>query len=172
MNLNKTMHIGRLTRDPEPIVVRDMTTGANIGLACNDRKLVDGDWRDSPTYLDLEIWDRAEGSTPGTLALNTLKKGMLIYAEGRLKLDQWEDRTTGQKRSKLKIVVSNWLYLEKKETTAEVASPPANDTPPQPEAQPQQQSPTRGRGRSRQQPQQQQQPVTAAANGNGDDVPF
>jgi len=110
-NLNKVMLIGRLTRDPEPILV---DKGAKFGFAVNNRKLNQQtqQWEDEPVFIDCEIWNRGEQGQQATRVLQTVRKGQQIFIEGRLKLDTWEDKNGGGKRSALRVVVETFQYLE------------------------------------------------------------
>jgi single-strand DNA-binding protein len=112
-NLNKVMLIGRLTRDPEAIQVRGANAGAKFGFAVNNRKKNEGtgQWEDVPVFIDCEIWNRGE-SKQGDRFLQDLRKGQQVFLEGHLKMDQWEDKNGGGKRSKLLVVVENFQYLE------------------------------------------------------------
>jgi len=112
-NLNKVMLIGRLTRDPEAIQVRGSTGGAKFGFAVNNRKLNSEtqQWEDIPVFIDMEIWNRGE-SKQGDRFLQTVRKGQQVFIEGHIKMDQWEDKNGGGKRSKLMIVVESFQYLE------------------------------------------------------------
>ena len=115
-NLNKVMLIGRLTRDPE---VRTFSNGgkvANFGFAVNNRKknAQSGEWEDEPVFLDMEAFNRSDTFKLADRIEQTLHKGQQIFIEGHLKLDQWNDKTSGEKRSRLKIVVENFQYLEPK----------------------------------------------------------
>ena len=99
-NLNKVMLIGNLTRDPE---VRHTPKGSavtDIGLAINrNYTLDDGERREETTFVDVTFWGR-QAEVIGEY----MKKGRPMYVEGRLNLDQWEDKTSGQTRTKLKVV--------------------------------------------------------------------
>jgi single-strand DNA-binding protein len=109
-NLNKVMLIGRLTRDPEPIL---NGKGAKFGFAVNNRKLNDKqEWEDVPVFIDMEIWNRGEMGKQAERVLQTLRKGQQVFVEGHLKLDTWEDKNGGGKRSALRVVVENFQYLE------------------------------------------------------------
>jgi single-strand DNA-binding protein len=112
-NLNKVMLIGRLTRDPE---VRMFSNGGKVaafGFAVNNRKKNQqtGQWEDEPCFLDCEAFNRGEFGKTADLIEQYLHKGNQAYIEGHLKLDQWADKQTGDKRSKLKIVVDNVQFL-------------------------------------------------------------
>lgn len=112
-NLNKVMLIGRLTRDPEPIQMSGSTAGAKFGFAVNNRKLNQQtqQWEEVPVFIDMEIWNRGE-SKQADRVLQTLRKGQQVFIEGHLKLDQWDDKNGGGKRTALRVVVEMFQYLE------------------------------------------------------------
>lgn len=106
-NLNKVLLIGNLTRDPELRYTPKGTAVADLGLAVN-RRVSDGagNWSDETTFVDVTVW--------GTTAENAqkfLSKGRGVFIEGRLQLDTWEDKQSGQKRSKLKVVGDTLQFL-------------------------------------------------------------
>jgi single-strand DNA-binding protein len=106
-NLNKVMLIGNLTRDPELRYTPKGTAVADLGLAVN-RRVSDGggNWSDETTFIDVTVWgNTAENSQ------KFLSKGRGVFVEGRLQLDTWEDKQTGQKRSKLKVVGEHVQFL-------------------------------------------------------------
>lgn len=106
-NLNKVMLIGNLTRDPELRYTPKGTAVADLGLAVN-RRVSDGNgnWSDETTFVDVTVWgNTAENSQ------KFLTKGRGVFVEGRLQLDTWEDKQSGQKRSKLKVVGENVQFL-------------------------------------------------------------
>jgi single-strand DNA-binding protein len=106
-NLNKVMLIGNLTRDPELRVTPKGTAICQFGLAVNRQFKDDsGQNRDETTFVDIEAWGR-QGETISKYCT----KGRPLFVEGRLKLDQWEDKTSGQKRSRLKVVLENFQFL-------------------------------------------------------------
>jgi single-strand DNA-binding protein len=99
-NLNKVMIIGNLTRDPEIKYTPKGTAVAQIGLAVNRFYTTDsGEKQEETTFVDVELWGRQ-----AEVAGEYLKKGRPVFIEGRLKLDSWDDKATGQKRSKMKVV--------------------------------------------------------------------
>lgn len=113
-NLNKVMLIGRLTRDPE---VRTFSNGgkvAKFGFAVNNRKKNQqtGQWEDEPVFLDIEAFNRQTGRQLADLVEQHFKKGAQFYLEGHLRLDQWQDKNDGSKRSKLNIVLDDFQFLE------------------------------------------------------------
>lgn len=105
--LNKVFLIGNLTRDPELRVTPKGTAICQFGLAVNRQfKDESGAMRDETTFIDIEAWGKQ-----GELVSKYLTKGSPAMVEGRLKLDQWEDKQSGQKRSKLKVVLDNVQFL-------------------------------------------------------------
>jgi single-strand DNA-binding protein len=106
-NLNKVMLIGNLTRDPEVRYTPKGTAVADIGMAINrSYSLDDGERREETTFVDITFWGR-QAEVLGQY----MKKGRPLYVEGRLQLDSWDDKNTGQKRSKLKVVGENFQFL-------------------------------------------------------------
>ena len=109
-SFNKVMLMGRLTRDVE---VRATPSGQEVAvfsLAINRTYFVGGDGarekREETTFVDCEMW----GRRTQPLATYT-SKGSPLFVEGRLKQDTWEDRQTGQKRSKVVVVVENFEFI-------------------------------------------------------------
>ena len=113
-NLNKVMLIGRLTREPEVRMFANGGKVANFGFAVNNRKKNQqtGQWEDDPVFLDCEAFNRGETGKTADLIEQYLHKGYQAYIEGHLKLDQWNDKQTGDKRQKIKVVVENVQFLE------------------------------------------------------------
>jgi single-strand DNA-binding protein len=112
-NLNKVMLIGRLTRDPE---VRTFASGgkvAHFGFAVNNRhkNASTGELEDEPVFIDVEVFNRGETNKLADRVEQTLHKGQQIFIEGHLRFDQWTGQD-GQKRSKLKVRMDNFQYLE------------------------------------------------------------
>lgn len=106
-NLNKVMLIGNLTRDPELRVTPKGTAICTFSLAVN-RKFKDesGGEREEVTYVDIEAWGKA-----GENISKYCTKGRPLFVEGRLRLDQWEDKNTKEKRSRMKVVCENFQFL-------------------------------------------------------------
>ncbi len=106
-NFNKVYLIGNLTRDPELRVTPKGTAICQFGLAVNRQfKDESGALRDETTFVDIEAWGK-QGETISKYCT----KGRPLFVEGRLKFDQWEDKTSGQKRSKLKVVLEGFQFL-------------------------------------------------------------
>ncbi len=107
-NLNKVMIIGNLTADPEVRTTPRGNSVAELRLAVNrvSSGPNDGERREETTYLDVTCWGRT-----AEIAGQYLAKGRPVFIEGRLQQDTWEDKQTGQKRSKIRIVAENMQLL-------------------------------------------------------------
>lgn len=107
-NLNKVYLMGRLTRDPELRYTPKGTAVSDLGMAVNRiRGGGDGGERtEETTFVDVTLWGRQ-----AELANQYLAKGKEVFIEGRLQLDSWEDKSTGQKRSKLKVVGEGMQFI-------------------------------------------------------------
>jgi single-strand DNA-binding protein len=158
--LNKVFLIGNLTRDPELRVTPKGTAICSFGLAVN-RQFRDesGAARDETTFVDIEAWGKQ-----GELVSKYLTKGSPCMVEGRLRLDSWEDKTSGQKRSKLKVVLDNVQFLSRGPGNGGAAQ--SGDVGGEPSEEPRHSSPPPPRSAAR--------PPAApeSAPGLEDDVPF
>lgn len=109
-SFNKVFLMGNLTRDVELKHTPSDQSVATIGLAVNRRYTTkDGEKREETTFVDCEAWGRT-----AEIMSQYLSKGRPVFIEGRLKLDQWEDRETGKNRSKLKVVIDNFQFVDSK----------------------------------------------------------
>ena len=99
-NLNKVMIIGNLTADPEVRTTPRGTSLTELRLAVNrvSSGMNEGERREETTYLDVTCWGRT-----GEIAAQYLAKGRPVFIEGRLQQDTWEDKQTGQRRSRIRI---------------------------------------------------------------------
>ena len=106
-NLNKVMLIGNVTRDTEIKYTPKGSAVTDLGIAVNRVYTPEGgEKREETTFVDVTLWGRQ-----AEIAGEYCKKGRSIYIEGRLQLDSWEDKTSGQKRSKLRVVGENFQLL-------------------------------------------------------------
>lgn len=113
-NLNKVMLIGNCTRDPEVRYTPKGTAVAEVGLAVNRISTNEqGERREEVTFIDVTLWGRQ-----AEIAGEYLKKGRPVFIEGRLQLDTWDDKQSGQKRSKLKVVAENLQLLGSRDSGA------------------------------------------------------
>jgi single-strand DNA-binding protein len=97
---NKVLLLGNLTRDPEVRYTPKGTAVTDLGIAVNRQYTLDsGEKREEVTFVDVTFWGRT-----AEVAAEYLRKGRSVFIEGRLQLDTWDDKQTGQKRSKLKVM--------------------------------------------------------------------
>jgi len=128
---NKVLLMGNLTRDPQLKQTPNNMSVAEIGLACNRKfKGKDGEMREETTFVDCEAW----GRTAETMA-KYLSKGRPVFVEGRLKLDQWQDKD-GNNRSKLRVVIESFQFIDSRGSQsstppqeAATTAPPSDDVP-------------------------------------------
>jgi single-strand DNA-binding protein len=105
---NRVLLMGNLTRDVELKYTPSNQAVANIGVAVNRRyRTSEGEQREETTFVDCEAWGRT-----AEVMIQYLSKGRPVFIEGRLKLDQWEDRESGKTRSKLRVVIENFQFID------------------------------------------------------------
>ena len=134
-NLNKVLLIGNLTRDPEVRYTPKGTAICTLGMAVNRNWTTEsGEKKEEVTFVDVDVWGRQAETIS-----QYMSKGRPIFIEGRLKLDSWDDKESGQKRSKLKVVCENFQFLgspgkgaEFKEGGEERPARPASRAPSRP----------------------------------------
>ncbi|TAE90556.1 MAG: single-stranded DNA-binding protein [Verrucomicrobia bacterium] len=106
-NLNKVLLLGNLTRDPELRYTPKGTAVADIAVAINRVWNNEQNQRqEETTFVDITLWGRQ-----AEIAQQYLTKGRGVFIEGRLQMDSWEDKASGQKRSKLKVVAENLQFM-------------------------------------------------------------
>ena len=123
--------MGNLTRDPELKQTPSNQSVAQIGIAVNRKyKGREGDLKEETTFVDCEAW----GKTAETMA-KYLSKGKPVFVEGRLKLDQWQDKD-GNNRSKLRVVIESFQFIDSRggqsstpPQAAATTAPPSDDVP-------------------------------------------
>jgi single-strand DNA-binding protein len=113
-NVNKVIMVGRLTREPESRTFSNGGKVTNFGFAVNNRRKNQqtGQWEDDPMFIDCKVFNRGETGKKADLAEQSLHKGHQVFLEGHLVLEQWDDKQTGQKRSKHALVVDDFQFLE------------------------------------------------------------
>jgi len=106
-SFNKVILIGNLTRDPELRYTPKGTAIAKIGVAVNRVWTSEsGEKKEEVTFIDVDVFGRTAENVG-----QYMRKGRPIMIEGRLRLDQWDDKQTGQKRSKLGVVAETVQFL-------------------------------------------------------------
>jgi single-strand DNA-binding protein len=107
-NFNKVILAGNLTRDPELRYTPKGTAVAKIGLAINRKwRSETGEMKEETTFVDVDCF----GKTAETVS-QYLKKGRPVLIEGRLRYETWEDKQSGQKRSKLGVVMESFQFID------------------------------------------------------------
>lgn len=106
-SFNKVVLVGNLTRDPELRYTPKGTAVAKLGLAVNRVWTNEaGERKEEVTFVDVDVFGRTAEN-----AGQYLRKGRPVLVEGRLKLDQWEDKQTGQKKQRLGVVAEMIQFL-------------------------------------------------------------
>lgn len=149
-SFNKVLLLGNLTRDPEVRYTPKGSAVCDLGIAVNRVYTTDsGEKREEATFVDVTLWGRT-----AEVAGEYLKKGRPVFIEGRLQLDSWDDKQTGQKRSKLKVIGETMQLLSggrpgggggAPAEAGEEGAPPKKSSPP---------------------------PKSGAAEPDGDEIPF
>ncbi len=107
-SFNKVIIAGNLTRDPELRYTPKGTAIARIGMALNRRWKNDaGEMQEEVTYVDVDAFGRQ-----AEVVAQYLKKGRPLLVEGRLRLDQWEDKQSGQRRSQMRVVLESFSFMD------------------------------------------------------------
>jgi len=129
-NFNRVILAGNLTRDPELKYTPKGQAVARIGMAINRSwKNEAGEQKEEVTFVDVEAWGRQ-----AEVIAQYVKKGRPLLVEGRLKLDQWEDKNTHQKQSKLKVRLESFSFLDS--NRGDGGGPPSEAPRPRPAAVP------------------------------------
>jgi single-strand DNA-binding protein len=169
-DLNKVFLMGRLTFDPE---LRYTPSGS----AVTDLRMAtsrvwtgkDGDRKEETLFIDVTVWDRQAEN-----CCQYLRKGSGVHIEGSLKMDTWDDKTTGEKRSKVRVHADRVQFLDRRgdaggDSGGDFAPPAAR------ESQPRRSGPSTGpdtRGRSSASPNNSAARRPAEPEGDEEDIPF
>ncbi len=103
---NRVILMGNLTANPELRYTPQGTAVADLRLAVNTTRGRGDSRKEDVLYIDVTVWDRQAETCS-----EYLSKGRPVLVEGRLNMDQWEDRETGQKRSKIRVVAQTVQFL-------------------------------------------------------------
>ena len=99
--------MGNLTRDPEVRFTQGGMAICGLSVAVNERyKDKSEQWQDRATYVDVTIFGKR-----GEAFAKFHKLGKPCFLEGKLRMDTWEDKQSGQKRSKLFVVADQWEFV-------------------------------------------------------------
>ena len=130
-SLNRVFMIGHITRDPELRRTPAGSPVATLGLAVNSKYGTGDDKKEEALFIDVNVWGKVAEN-----CVTYLKKGAPVFIEGRLKCRTWDDKETGQKRSKMEITATMVQFLPRgtggakpSEGGAEMPPPPDDDIP-------------------------------------------
>ena len=125
-DLNKVFLMGRLTFDPELRYTPNGAAVVDLRLATSRSWTgKDGERREDTLYIDVTVWNRQ-----AEICSQYLKKGRAIHVEGYLRSESWEDKTTGEKRSKIKVEADRVQFLDSRHDAGGAAAD-ADSSPPQ-----------------------------------------
>jgi single-strand DNA-binding protein len=136
-NLNKVLLLGNVTRDPEVRYTPKGSAVCDLGVAVNRAYTTEsGEKREEVTFVDVTLWGRT-----AEVASEYLKKGRPVFVEGRLQMDTWDDKQTGQKRTRLRVVAENMQLLGGRPTggaeatgeSRQTNAPPKKSAAPEPD---------------------------------------
>ncbi len=129
--VNKVILVGNLGKDPEVRYTSGGQAVANLRIATS-RSWTDkqsGQKKEETEWHDVEVWGKQAEQCGEFLA-----KGRQVYVEGRLKTDTWDDKTSGQKRSRVKVVADTVRFLGGRGAGGGAprgsGGPPQEDAPP------------------------------------------
>jgi single-strand DNA-binding protein len=109
-DLNKVFLMGRLTFDPELRYTPSGSPVTELRLAVNRAWTGrDGDRKEESLFIDVTVWERQAEN-----CCQYLKKGSSVHIEGALKMDTWDDKTSGEKRSKIKVLADRVQFLDRR----------------------------------------------------------
>jgi single-strand DNA-binding protein len=113
-DLNRVFLMGRLTFDPELRRIANGTAVTDLRLATGRSYAgKDGERKEETLYIDVTVWDRQAET-----CCQYLRKGSAVHVEGHLKMDSWDDKTTGEKRTKIKVQAERVQFLDRRENSA------------------------------------------------------
>src|SRR3954471_5336805 len=119
-DLNKVFLMGRLTFDPELRYTPNGSAVTELRMAVNRSwNGRDGERKEESLFIDVTVWERQAEN-----CCQYLKKGSQVHIEGSLKMDTWDDKTTGEKRSKIKIQAKRVQFLDRR---ADAGGPGSSD---------------------------------------------
>jgi len=128
--LNKVFLMGNLTFDPELRYTPSGSTVTDLRMATSRIWTgKDGERKEETLFIDVTVWERQAEN-----CCQYLKKGSQVHIEGSLKMDTWDDKTTGEKRSKIKVQADRVQFLDRRGDAGGGTSDPDFNAPPAREA--------------------------------------
>lgn len=172
-DLNKVFLMGRLTADPELRYTPSGSAVTDLRLATSRSWTgKDGERREETLFIDVTVWDRQAEN-----CCQYLKKGRSVHVEGSLKMESWDDKNTGEKRSKVKVQAERVQFLDRREDGpgggGQAASHDDEFAPPQVREPRRASPPANGSGRMNNAPSAPpRRPAPASEPEADDDIPF
>jgi len=155
-DLNKTMLMGNLTFDPELRRIPSGTAVTELRMAVNRSYKKADEWQKEVLYIDVVVW-----GAQAERCCDQLRKGNSVFVEGYLKMEQWDDKNTGEKRSKIKVQADKVHFLDSRRDSGNQSEQRQDDhQQPQGRSQP-------SRGGYAEQPQQQSRGGAPQGRGGG-----
>jgi single-strand DNA-binding protein len=122
-DLNKVFLMGNLTFDPELRRTPSGTAVSELRLVTSRSWMSkDGERREEKLFIDVTVWDRQAEN-----CCQYLRKGSPIHVEGSLKMDTWDDKSTGEKRSKIRVHADRVQFLDSRRGDSQGESGPSAD---------------------------------------------
>ncbi|HLY10436.1 MAG TPA: single-stranded DNA-binding protein [Planctomycetota bacterium] len=130
-SVNRVTLMGHLARDPELRYTPQGSAVCDFAIGMNRRfkRKDSGEIVNEVTFVDITAWNRT-----AELCAEYLKKGRLVYVSGALKQERWEERESGAKRSKVKVVAQEVQFIGKGSQDEESEPVPEEDPAPAAEA--------------------------------------
>ena len=119
MPLNKVFLMGNLTREPELRYTPGGAAVCEFGIAINRTFTSNNQTREEVCFVDIVVWGKS-----GELCQRYLSKGSQALIEGRLQYDQWEDKNTGKRSSRLRVIAENVQFVGARREGAEGGNAP------------------------------------------------
>jgi single-strand DNA-binding protein len=104
--LNKVMLIGRLTKDPELRYTPSGAAVAQLRMAVNHTYRTKEEKKEEVLYIDVSVFGRSAETVK-----QYVQKGRELFIEGRLQQNDWQDKTSGQKRTSYKVIADRFQFL-------------------------------------------------------------
>ncbi len=128
VSFNKVILLGNLTRDPEVRYTPSGTAVASFAIAVNRRYKQGDETKDEVSYIDIVVFGK-QAEACGQY----LNKGDGILVDGRLQQRRWDDKETGQKRSKVEVVAQSVNFMPKRSGQQAAVSKGGAESEPMPE---------------------------------------
>ncbi len=123
MNKNRYECQGNLTRDPEVRITAGGRKVVGLGVAVNERYKKGEEWLEKTMFLDWDAWDRTAERA------ELLKKGDRVSIAGPMRMDMWDDKNSGEKRSKAKFTAYELEQLVRAPKAEGGETAPPKETP-------------------------------------------